>query len=269
MSALDPTNLQLELADEPREGVGSLIRSVLAQTILSGGMDGAPGSARAGTFGAVALAQLHGRRHDPYHPAAAGERNYNPLQPRDPGGDHGGEWVKGPASAAKAAAKLLGRISEDDFYEAHGEDYYDQYGSPDLGAILWKDGTASLYQDLDKGKVRAFGDIDSSSARRLSGDLKWAAGQPETGDPGGGKLAGHRQTDLGSITAEVGYGYNGDGDLIVRVTMPPVGNDRKPTTIDLEDLDMVESFASDLDTLADDIDSGAYTGDTPGLSRPN
>jgi hypothetical protein len=45
------------------------------------------------------------------------ERKFNPLQPRDPGGEGGGQWVKSPAGAAKAVGKdlleLAGRIELD------------------------------------------------------------------------------------------------------------------------------------------------------------
>lgn len=37
------------------------------------------------------------------------ERKFNPTQPRDPGGDDGGQWIKSPVGAAKAVAKVVAK----------------------------------------------------------------------------------------------------------------------------------------------------------------
>jgi hypothetical protein len=39
----------------------------------------------------------------------ASERKFNPTQPRDPGGEDGGQWIKSPVGAAKAVAKVIAK----------------------------------------------------------------------------------------------------------------------------------------------------------------
>lgn len=151
----------------------------------------------------------------------------------------------------------LGRMTEDEFFESHGEEWHDQYGS-DIQAILWATGEASIYRQSGD-KVQLFADVDADGARRLASSIEWAVGHPESRPadvrPG---LVDSRATDLGPVTAQVGYGYDGADDLFVRVEFPKVGNDKKPTVIDLVDLDLTESLVGDLRQLADDIDAEAY-----------
>ena len=171
---------------------------------------------------------------------------YDPTEPRDP---HSGKWIDGPGGTAAGAAKVLGQMTADAFFAAHGNDWEDQYGSGDtLQAILWANGDASLYRDLPKGKVQVFADIDSGDARRLADGVHWAVDRSESGAPA--KVAEQRTVDLGGNTAQVGYGYDQSGDLFVQVVMPG-----EKTPIDMVDLDQVSSLVDDLRLLADDLDS--------------
>jgi hypothetical protein len=166
------------------------------------------------------------------------------------------------------AAKRLGRMTEDEFFESHGEDWFDQYGSSSgVDAILWKTGEASIYSQT-RDTVNLFADVDSGGARRLASSIEWAVGHPES-RPDGTKtgLVESRATDLGPVSAQVGYGYDREDALFVRVEFPKVGNARKPTVLDLVDLEAVESLVGDLRIMADAIDSKAYEGPTPGVSR--
>lgn len=169
-------------------------------------------------------------------------------------------------SHGAGGGKKLGRMTADEFFDSHGDDWHDQYGT-DIKAILWKTGEASIYRQIGND-VNLFADVDSGGARRLASSIEWAVGHPES-RPDATKtgLVETRATDLGPVTAQVGYGYGRDGQLFVSVEFPKVGNARKPTVVDLVDLDAVESLAGDLRQLADDIASKAYEGPIPGVSR--
>lgn len=184
-------------------------------------------------------------------------RKFNPAEPRNP---HSGKWIDTtPGDAvAHAIGKVVGRMSEDDFFGAHGGDdaWHDQYGGYDLHAILWKDGTASLYRDAGKGRVQVFADIDAPGARRLADTIEWAARRPDT-RPADFTPDEPRHVRVGPISTTVGYDYDNEGDLFVHVTFPPAGNVKKPTTVTMDDLDGADATVVDLRALADDIESGA------------
>lgn len=167
--------------------------------------------------------------------------HFNPNEPRDP---HTGKWM-----GVGGAAKALGKMTQDAFFSAHGEDWEDQYGSMHtLQAILWANGDASLYRDLPKDKVQVFADIDSGDSRRLGDGIHWAADRPESGTPA--KVSEQRTVDLGGSAAQVGYGYDGNGDLFVQLVMPG-----EKTPIDMVDLALVGELVDDLGALADALDA--------------
>src|SRR5688500_9579896 len=49
-------------------------------------------------------------------------RKFNPAQPRDPGGEGGGQWTKSPSGIAKAAMHALAEILDDIGIESLDED---------------------------------------------------------------------------------------------------------------------------------------------------
>lgn len=76
------------------------------------------------------------------------ERKYNPLQPRDPGGENGGQWTKSPAGEAKAAVKdvlkLAGKIDLADDEELLGSAKLDGDGGGIRMALIRKGGDLHL-----------------------------------------------------------------------------------------------------------------------------
>lgn len=77
-------------------------------------------------------------------------RKFNPLQPRDPGGEDGGQWTKSPAGAAEAAAKDLLKLA----------------GKIDLAPDEKLVGSAKL--DADRGGARlALTDLNGKRMLRL------------------------------------------------------------------------------------------------------
>jgi hypothetical protein len=180
---------------------------------------------------------------------------FNRNQPRVPNGPHGGEWGHGSGGIVHK----LGRMTEDDFFQSHGEDWHEQYGGGDApSAILFDNGDAMLYHDIGNGKVNVLARLDSKSARHLGSDVAWADGHPENHPPDVQNrpdgLVESRETALGGA---VGYGYDpSDGFLFTRLTLPDASGNA--SVFNIVDEDNASGFAKDMHSLADDIDSRAY-----------
>jgi hypothetical protein len=178
-------------------------------------------------------------------------RKFDPAEPRDP---HSGKW-----SSVGGAVHKLGRMTEDEFFQSHGEDWHDQYGGGDAPqAILFKNGDAALYRDAGRGKVEVFAALNGETARHLGRDVAWADGHPEHRPRGvenrADGLVESRKSVLG---ATVGYGYDPADDVrFTRLVLPTA--DGKSRTFDILDEENAASFARDMESLASDLETKAY-----------
>ena len=183
----------------------------------------------------------HGLRRLPPRPPSV--RSFNSsLHPHDP---RNGEFI----STGRIAKAVIGVMTQDAFFAAHGEEWEDQYGSRNtLQAILWSDGRASLYRDLPRSNVQVFADIDSRDARKLARGIRWAADRPESGVG-----SEQRAVRVAENTVHVGYSHDVSGDLSIHVEMPD------GSKIDMPDLAQVGELVDDLDALADALDGQQRT----------
>jgi 2'-5' RNA ligase len=140
---------------------------------------------------------------------------YNPGQVRDPGGEHGGQWVAAPGAPGMSWAEVV-----DMYGPAH-----DEAEAGDFTVAVFERGDFTLFHKAGGDHFDAVRELDSDYAGELAGRLDEFADDAETADAGdrdhGGDLVDY--VHIGGSDALVGR--TGDGTVVFSASK---SGDREP-----------------------------------------
>lgn len=161
------------------------------------------------------------------------ERKYDPTQPRDPGGENGGQWTKSPTAAVK--------YTVDEFEKLYSA-IVDEADGGDMVVSVHENGDFVLSVLGGDQRTVLFDGLNPVSARSIADGLDWAASENIPDDAE--EDPDTHLVDWEYVEEDIIVGYYVSGDVSLRV---PRSDNADPNNLDDFDIkEMDEGTATDL-----------------------